>query len=269
MRRGTAFLFGLGLASLAMPLRAADSPPLPAALVGDYFVIAGRELGRPFHIYIRYPENYSQRPQERFPVVYVLDGDSLYPALAPTQLFTEIDDGIDEAIVVGIAYGSFEAPVNQRRTDFDTDVPAFARFLSSELIPAVETRVRADPKRRILFGQSRGGTYALLDAWIQPDLFQARIASNPTLDHHRLSEPPARAARTDLKVFIASGENDRSEYRRRALAVFDQWKARPWPWRLITTSIPGGTHAADAPRVYRWAVRNALAPAKSAPAATP
>lgn len=261
MRLVGAILLGLAAASPSGHVAAQASPPLPAALAGDYLLVTGDELKRPFHVYIRYPENYSQRTLERFPIVYLLDGDSLYPALTPTQLFAEIDDAIDEAIVVGIAYGSFAPPVNQRRTDFHTNAPAFARFLASELIPAVEARVRANPKRRILFGQSRGGTYALLDAWLQPDLFQARIASNPTLDHPLLAGPPAKARRTDLKLFIASGENDRPEFRQRALAAFDQWNRRSWPWRLVTTTIAGGTHAADAPRAYRWAVREALAPA--------
>ncbi|MEO6433827.1 MAG: alpha/beta hydrolase-fold protein [Sphingomicrobium sp.] len=234
--------------------------PVPAALAGDYLVVTGKELGRPFHLYIRHPESYATNPQMRFPIVYILDGDSLFPALAPTQLFTEIDDNIDEAIVVGIAYGSFASPINMRRTDFDTNAPAFARFLASELIPAVEARVRADPARRILFGQSRGGTYALFDAWTQPDLFQARIASNPTLDHPRLAEPPAPATRRDLKVYVSSGERDRPEYRDRALAAFGRWKGSAWPWTFRTTTMPGGTHAADASRVYRWAIRDALAP---------
>ena len=255
-------LFGIALAALTVPLFAEGKAPMPAALAGDYFMVTGKELGRPFHIYIRHPESYAANPQQRFPIIYLLDGDSLFPALAPTQLFTEIDDNIDEAIVVGIAYGSFAPPVNMRRTDFGTDAPAFARFLAKELIPTVEARVRADPARRILFGQSRGGTYALFDAWTQPDLFQARIASNPTLDHPRLSEAPATASRRDLKLFVASGENDQPELRKRALEAFGRWQGESWPWKLATTTMPGGTHAADAPRVYRWAVRDALAPAE-------
>ena len=233
---------------------------MPAALAGDYLVVPARELRRPFHVYVRYPESYATDPRKTYPIVYVLDGDSLFPTLAPAQLFSEIDDGIDEAIVVGIAYGSFAPPVNMRRTDFDAGAPAFARFLARELIPTVEARVRANPTRRVLFGQSRGGTYALFDAWTQPDLFQVRIASNPTLDHPQLHQPPARSKRRDLKLFVASGEKDRSEFRARALAAFAEWGGRELPFALSTSTISGGTHAADAPRVYRWAVKAVLSP---------
>jgi len=58
------------------------------ALAGDYFEQLSKETGRRYHIYIRLPESYSNSlPDTRYPVVYLLDGDSLFPILATEHLF--------------------------------------------------------------------------------------------------------------------------------------------------------------------------------------
>lgn len=253
------------LGTLAAPLAAQVLPDPPtidqlAVLEGPRFTIASRATNHRYHIFVRLPEGYDEVSSARFPIVYVLDGDSLFPALAPMQLFMHYDDGLPDAIVVGIAYGSFNSPPNRRGHDFNEGAPAFGRFLAGELIPTVEGRVRADPMKRVLVGQSRGGTYVLHDAWSQPDLFMVRIASNPTLDHPRLDAPPVAGKRRDLKLFVASGEEDRAVYRDRAVPAFESWAKRTnWPWSLRTVTVPGGTHAADITRTYRWAMKQAFA----------
>lgn len=262
IRRGLPLALCLIAAMPAAPAAAADPgiDQLPA-LAGPRFGIDSAATGHRYNIFIRLPEGYEEEPAKNYPVVYLLDGDSLFPALAPMQLFLHYDDALPEAIVVGIAYGSFDAPANRRSHDFNQGAAAFGRFLSSELVPAVEARVRADPGRRILFGQSRGGTYVLHDAYSQPDLFWARIASNPTLDHPRLDQPPAPGRRDDLRLMVASGERDRPAFRERAIPAFARWQAQGrWPWRINVTTMAGGTHAADVGRVYRWAMRALLLP---------
>lgn len=247
------------LVGAASPATAAPSVPLDhlPALAGDYFAIDSRQAGHRYHIYVRYPEGYAEAPAKRFPIVYLLDGDSLFPILAPTQLFIHYDDKLPDALVVGIAYGSFDAPQNRRSHDFVEGAPAFARFLERELIPQVEARVRANPDRRILFGQSRGGGFVLHSAFTSPDLFWGRIASNPTLDRlPALNNAPVPASRGDLRLLVTSGALDRPVYRQPALGWFNEWRGRPGlPWTLRTETIEGGTHAADAPRVYRLAMR--------------
>ena len=226
-------------------------------LAGDYFAIDSREVGHRYHVYIRYPEGYAEQPTARFPVLYVLDGDSLFPHLAANQVFLHYDDKIPDAIVVGIAYGSFDPPQNRRRHDFTVGARAFDRFLEQELIPRVERSTRSDPARRILLGQSRGGGYVLHSAFTNPDLFWGRVASNPTLDLlPSLGAAPAAATRHDLHLLIASGELDDPKYRQPR----DAWVAAlrrqtDLPWAVRTESIAGGTHAADSARVHRLAMR--------------
>jgi predicted alpha/beta superfamily hydrolase len=237
------------------------------ALQGDYFRHDSPILGRPLHIYIRLPADYAAQPERRYPIVYLLDGDSLFPILAANHLFLTYDDRLPEAIVVGIAYGGFGPSVNRRDVDFTAPgegvaperagAPAFQRVLREELLPAVERRWRADPARRILFGQSRGGSFVLYSAFTEPDLFWARIASNPAFEPGRalFFGPPPPATRLDLRLIVSSGTRDRPHLRAAALDWFRHWEGRPAPWQIRAQTIEGGTHAADAGNVYREALR--------------
>ena len=246
------FFAALLAVSLARPAQAAPLDHLPA-LAGNYFAIDSREAGHRYYIYIRYPEGYAEQPLKRFPIVYLLDGDSLFPMLGALHLFLHYDDKLPEALVVGIAYGSFAPPQNRRGQDFAEGAPTFGRFLERELIPMVEGKVRAQPDRRILFGQSRGGGYVLHSAFTNPDLFWGRIASNPTLDRlPALLQPPTAAKRTDLHLMVTSGAKDRPQYREPMVRwTSDMAGRQDLPWAFRSETIDGGTHAADAGRVYR------------------
>lgn len=237
------------------------------ALSGDYFEFESREVGRPFHIYVRLPQGYDEASNVLYPVVYVLDGDSLFPILAANHLFLHFDEGLPEAIVVGIAYGSFDRATNKRSFDFSAaapdatsdqgGAPAFQAFLKSELIPKIEKRYRADVDRRILFGQSRGGYMVLYSAFTDPDLFWGRIANNPTLDpgRERFFSPAATTTREDLGLVVTSGSRDRPQYRAPALEWFAAWAERDdAPWALKTATIEEATHSADSTRSYRLAM---------------
>ncbi|HEY6047767.1 MAG TPA: alpha/beta hydrolase-fold protein, partial [Sphingomicrobium sp.] len=178
------------------------------ALTGDYFPLRSAGSGTTYHIYIRYPDGYAEHPNQRYPIVYLLDGDSALPLLAPEHLFIHYDDKIPDAIMVGIAYGSFDPSVNHRHFDYspasgkpsEGGAPAFERFLREQVVPTVESRTRADPTHRILVGQSRGGGFVFYSAFTDPDLFWARVASSPTLKPGReiYFANPVPANRTDL-----------------------------------------------------------------------
>ncbi len=238
------------------------------ALKGDYFKIDSAHVGRPFHIYVRFPEGYAEEPEISHPVVYLLDGDSTFPMLAPQHLFLHYDDGLPEAIIVGIAYGGFSPEINKRGYDFSAPAddagedqggaPKFHDFLEKELLPVVESKYRADPKRRILVGQSRGGYFVLYSAVTKPDLFWGRIASNPSFSPGKdmFFEILPRGKRDDLKLMVASGSKERAKERRKAaLAWGSHWQVREGPWETSQINIKGGTHAANLPDAYRAGMR--------------
>lgn len=266
MRGLVSILFGLLLLASATPVHAQQAEvPFPAALRGDAFRLESATLGRGFDIYVRLPPDYDAEGPA-YPVVYLLDGDSLFPILAANHLFLTYDEGLPEAVVVGIAYGGFDPSVNHRGLDFQSPeeglaveragAEAFHTFLNDELLPMIEGRFNVDPDRRVLFGQSRGGNLVLYSAVVHPDVFQGRIASNPSLTPGMGSiiGSAARAGRDDLKVAVTSGERDRADLRTEAAFWAETWSGRdadqrPWQVRLIP--IAGGTHAANAPDAYR------------------
>ncbi len=267
----------IGLSSLAIVLLAgsgtasagttsSSSAPLDylPVLKGDYFKIASKEVGRAFHIYISLPDSYSRDRSTRYPVVYALDGDSLFPVLSSHHRFLVIDEAIPEAIIVGIAYGSLDPTINKRAYDFSSPAPdatpeqggasKFQAFLKTELIPEIERRHRADPTRRIVVGQSRAGHMVLYSAFTDPDLFWGRIASNATFDPGRalFFKQPAQGSRKDLGLVVTSGSRDRAPLRESALEWFNTWEHRSnAPWALHAVTIEGGTHAADITNSYR------------------
>jgi uncharacterized protein len=235
------------------------------ALTGGYFEMSSQQTSRRYHIYIRLPSDYSKASSEtRYPVVYLLDGDSLFPILATEHLFLSIDEQLPEAIIVGIAYGSFDPSINRRDVDFTASAdgvkpefagaPAFHRFLKAELIPEIERRYRANPDRRVLFGQSRGGSFVLYSAFTDPDLFWGRIASNAGFrpDDDRYSQDAPAAARRDLGLVVTSGTRDRPSNREGAIKWFKRWDTvTSGPWTVKAVNIEGGTHSADSTNSYR------------------
>lgn len=243
------------------------------ALWGDYFILSSNAAQRDYHIYVRLPEGYDANADARYPTVYLLDGDSTFPMLAPLHLFMHYDDKIPEAILVGIAYGGFDPSVNKRHEDFRIVMddgskgraPGFLAMLEDELIPRIDARFRTDPERRVIVGQSRGGTAVLYAAYRKPGLFWGHIASNPgrepdtKLLYGMDREAPEKARGGHL--IVASGSLDRDYLRGTALDWRDQIAARddlPWDTRFI--DIEGGTHAANLGDAYRRAMRAMFLP---------
>ncbi len=236
------------------------------ALAGDYFKHDSLAVGRRYHIFVRLPEGYADAPEQTYPIVYLLDGDSTFPMLAPQHLFLHYDEKLPEAIVVGIAYGGF-GEVNKRGIDFrpaledgsQGGAKAFLAMLEDELMPRVEGRFRADGSQRVLVGQSRGGSFVHYAAYHRPALFHGFIASNSGREWgdkliYGMGKPMPEM-RTDNHMILASGSRDRDYLRGTALEWRDEMAGRDdLPWRATFLNIEGGTHAASLPEVYRQAM---------------
>lgn len=238
------------------------------SLSGDYFLLSSKEVGRDYHVYVRLPDGYAEDEAQRYPVVYLLDGDSTFPMLAPLHLFMHYDDKVPEAIIVGIAYGGFQPDINKRDVDFrltmedgsEGGASQFLSMLENELLPRIDQKFRTDPERRIIVGQSRGGSAVLQAAFLKPGLFWGHIASNPgrEVDSRLLfgmdRDPPEKQQNGYL--IVASGSRDRDYLRATAIEWRDRVASRddlPWDTRFI--DIEGGTHAANLGDAYRLGMK--------------
>jgi len=264
--------FALMLAVILSPARADRLEHLPGLAPGDHLKINSEATGRPYHIFVRLPEGYD-KSDKTYPIVYALDGDILFPILGAYHLLLSYDEPVPDAIMVGIAYGTFDPENGNFRTvdystpqlppefrqgvdDGSTDGGAakFQSFIADELIPAIEAKYRANPARRILIGQSRGAHFVLYSAYTRPDLFWGRIASNPSLKpgeplfYSDLSHVPA----ADTHLFLASGEGDIERLRKQAIDLFAHLvNQEKTPWHLNMMTMKNGTHSANITNVYR------------------
>lgn len=232
-----------------------------------YHHLESETLERPFHIFVRLPEDYDAT-KRKYPTVYLLDGGTTFPLLASFYVLMSIDEPMPDAIIVGISYGgaSFEEG-NFRSTDYtaaasDRDfwggASDYQHFLETELFELIEGNYRSDAKRRIIYGQSLGGQFVLYTALTKPDLFWGHIASNPAL-HRNLSfflEKPENSRSTSSKLFVSSGTRDAERFRTPALAWIDHWTGQSeTPWQLKVVHLENETHAAAAPNSFRTGMR--------------
>jgi hypothetical protein len=172
-------------------------------IVGQTITIRSEILNEDRRINVRLPDRYEQHPDERYPVVYQLDGGAPGPFYYLTGLVDYLSEGagrIPHMIVIGIPNTertrdlsiplTLTPPIFQKNP-FTSDsirvdvrnaggADAFLRFLSEELFPEIERRYRAAPFR-VLVGHSLGGlfvTHALLS---RPEMFNAYVAASPAL----------------------------------------------------------------------------------------
>ena len=84
MKQLVRLLFGLLFFPALLACHATAPLQYLPALRGDYFKHDSVAVGRAFNIYVAYPEDYAKNPEARYPVVYLLDGDSLFPIMRLT-----------------------------------------------------------------------------------------------------------------------------------------------------------------------------------------
>ncbi|GMV29298.1 MAG: hypothetical protein AMXMBFR59_14230 [Rhodanobacteraceae bacterium] len=137
---------------------------------------------RNYRVYL--PASYRWAANRRYPVLYVLDGRTRFGHTATAVETLAAAGDIPEMIVVGID------STEQRTRDFTPTggeaaagggADKYKRFLSGELIPAIEQEYRTNGYR-ILSGHSLGGLFVLHSLSAEPSLFQAYIAIAPSLD---------------------------------------------------------------------------------------
>lgn len=263
----------------ASPVQAKATPdPLFGLGEREVFTFTSDSLGRDFHVLVRLPRSYGESARS-YPMAFLLDGGILFPMLSPYQLMMEVQGSADELIMVGISYGGLGfSNGNLRGTDYTAPSPqvayfggaeAFQAMLADELLPRLQRDYRIDPARRVLFGQSLGGQFAIHAALTRPTLFSTYVAINPAL-HANLPyflalEPVAVEAPT--RLVLAMGSEDDPRYREAALAWWSAWQARDErPFELDMIEIEGAHHATSAPDAYFEVIQGLFPPPEGAAA---
>lgn len=141
-------------------------------------------------IYVQLPSGYNPESQQEYPVVYLLDGEMLLPALS--SVYENYYGGfMPEMILIGIS-NDHDRTKNLTPTTITTkygmpfkeengEAAAFAQFMKEELIPFVENKYRAT-SYRTLVGHSYGGLFVCYELINDPKIFANYLAIDPSLD---------------------------------------------------------------------------------------
>jgi len=142
-------------------------------------------------VIVHLPEGYDRNAEQRYPVIYVLDGSSQNIHTANSAALMARIGVMPEVIVVGLPNTSganrerdYTPPF--MRIDVErSDSPmgggeAFLAFLKNEAIPQIEKTYRTKPYR-MLAGHSRGGLFVVYSLLADSSLFNARFAHSPAL----------------------------------------------------------------------------------------
>lgn len=141
-------------------------------------------------IYLQFPENYAPGNTQKYPVVYILDGEFFLPTVSDVQHYYS-GGYTPEMILVGISNSKnrtrdltpseikekYGMPFNEENGKAES----FLTFLKDELIPYIE---RAYPvtSYRTLIGHSYGGLFTCYTLLHSPKLFANYLAIDPSLD---------------------------------------------------------------------------------------
>lgn len=198
--------------------------------------IDSKFVGEERTVLVRVPLAYRQRPNSRFPVLYMLDAhppqNAMMAGIVEQQAW---GDKMPEMIIVGIQNTNRTRDMTPTATARAGSGGAenFLDFIEKELIPMVESNYRTKPYR-VFAGHSLGGLLAIHTLVTRPRMFNAYIAASPVLNWDndvvikRAEQEFKKKAVSKRTVFVALGNEP--EYQ----SGFDSFR------ELVKRSKPDG-----------------------------
>ena len=181
------FNFLLAISLVTAPILSHAQAGGEPVAIGKKFEIRSKVLNETRSLLISTPEGYDQET-DRYPVLYVLDGDENFVQAVGIVRSLADSDRIPPMLVVGIGNTErtrdltppTEVENENRFFPKNGGADAFLQFFGGELIPYVDTHYRTRPYK-VLVGHSAGGLFAIYALASSPTLFNAYIAIDPML----------------------------------------------------------------------------------------
>jgi len=133
-------------------------------IIGEKVSFESKVLNERKTIVVIPPYNYKDRPDEKFPVVYVLDpGNNLFATFGIVNYYSDMLKIMPRMIIVGIVSNDREkdylpSPSKDQPTGGGAD--KFLQFINSELVTFIDSTYPANSERCII-GHSAGGLFAI------------------------------------------------------------------------------------------------------------
>ncbi|KRB56799.1 alpha/beta hydrolase [Flavobacterium sp. Root186] len=154
--------------------------------------IQSKELGENRILNIYLPEGYNPKGQEKYPVIYLLDGsaDEDFIHISGLVQFNSFEwiNQVPKSIVVGIATVdrrrdfTFPTTVEKDKSRFPTTGHSdkFIAFIEKELQPFIDKKYKTNNSKTII-GQSLGGLLETEILFKKPSLFNKYVIVSPSL----------------------------------------------------------------------------------------
>ncbi len=180
------------------------------------------QLKRTRRIWVCLPPGYSDHPQQRYPVLYLQDGQNLFDNATAYAGEWGIDEFLDTtklppAIIVGIDHGDAKRLNEYNPYDNDRfgkgEGRLYLGFLVNTLKPYIDLHYRTRTGRQHTFiaGSSMGGLISLYAVLAYPETFGGTGVLSPAfwITGGRIFEEISQAGRNrDARIFLYAGEQE-------------------------------------------------------------
>ncbi|WP_293889891.1 alpha/beta hydrolase-fold protein [Flavobacterium sp.] len=224
--------------------------------------IASKRLNEDREITIGLPPSYEKHPNQKYPVLVLLDGDFLFDAFQGALSYGNYWDDLPEVIIVGITQNKNNERETDCAVDESTGLPTekgadFFEFIGMELLPYIEKKYRTAPFKMIAGLDTTAG---FLNCYLYKDIpvFDAYISMSPELPKGMEEQIPDRLATIQKPIFYyhSSGDGDLKKMRNRIIALdevakkinkptlnyrFDDFKGASH-YSLVLNSIPSALY---------------------------
>lgn len=198
-------------------------------VIGHVDSIYSKVLDEHRTVWVHVPKN--TRPDEKLPVVYLLDGSGhFYSVAGMIRQLSEVNGNtvVPKMIVVAINNTNRTRDLTPNKPEPNTPMydstfmalsgggEKFLQFLENELIPTIEKKYPTSPFRTYI-GHSLGGLTIMYTLFTRPDLFDAYICIDPSMwwDNQRLLKEIANSAPGEKykgkKIFLGIANTLRSD----------------------------------------------------------
>ncbi len=213
------------------------------------------EQGRDVRVFL--PPGYDENTCERFPVLYMQDGQNLFfPDEAFGGKHWRVEETLKHLGAMNLIRKVIVVGVYSRDRMRDYTSPGYleyGRFLVEELKPWIDERYRTlrDPGQTAVLGSSLGGVVSLHVAWQWPRVFGLAGCMSSTFGHQddllaRVESEPRRA----IRIYLDSGHPRDNYEATRAMRSALVSRGYREGLDLAYMAFPGARHDEDA-----WALR--------------
>jgi predicted alpha/beta superfamily hydrolase len=199
----------LSLAAVMAPPVAASSPPAGHASKAarganlytfTHYSVTSVDGKRFYRVTVAQPRQ--APPEAGYPVVYMLDGNSVVESLPHQNLPDVQREGLPLIVAIGddpdmpenLAARPYDylPPTSTTEPTYEDDkrvtlaggADIFLDLLDQTIRPKIESQYQIDTHRQTLWGHSYGGLFALHTMFTRPDDFQSYVAVSPSIRWH-------------------------------------------------------------------------------------